>query len=68
MTVIKMYRDTVAEVIEEAADFNPSEIIVFCKTSDGLWDTFLSNIDNVTLAVGAIERIKQELLTGDQNA
>lgn len=62
-SVIPIRRDTVREVLEDIETENPEVVIAFTM-KDGEFQIHTSNIDGVTYLIGALERVKHELLQG----
>jgi hypothetical protein len=61
--VIPLYRNTVQEVIDEVSELRPDTIVAFTM-KNGEFRIHASNIEGVTQFVGALERVKFELLQG----
>ena len=60
---ILRHRDTVAETIEEVAADKPDMVLVF-SMKDGKYIVTSSNLNDVTVLIGALERTKHYLLMG----
>jgi hypothetical protein len=60
---LRKIRDTVVEILDEVREDAPEVLIAFTlKNNEHL--TITSNCDNVTLLIGALERMKFYLLEG----
>jgi len=61
--VIPIRRDTVKEVLEDIEREEPDVVVAF-TIKEGKFLVHASNIDGVTYVIGALERVKHELLQG----
>jgi len=59
--VVKIYRDTIGEVLEEVRDDSPEMIVAFTMKNGRLM-VRTSNVPSVTMLVGALELAKFDLL------
>lgn len=59
--VINLHRDTVAEVLESIEKYEPEMVIAFVKKGDE-FRIERSNVQNVTTIIGALERMKLDLI------
>ena len=59
---LRPVRDTVAEVLDEVRDDAPDVLVAFSMKGSNYLVT-VSNCDNVTLLIGALERMKAHLLS-----
>ena len=61
--IVPLFRDTVAETLQEISEEDPEQLVAFTMKKE-LFYVHASNIEGVTFVIGALERIKYELLKG----